>query len=286
MIAAVLAATLWTVGSVQAAPSAAPSVTSRQIDVFGQKIHYVEAGAGPTVILLHGLADTAGVWADTIPALAPRFHVYALDQLGFGESDKPFINYRVQTLVEFLDGFYRAAGIDTATLVGNSLGGWVAASFALAHPNKVNQLVLVDSAGSWKGIDLTAEWLAPLNPPSMEALRQTLALMFYDKSLVTDAFVVQAWTEQLKHGDGYTVSRFLDSFLRREDDIDSRASGIKAPTLVVWGREDALLPLAQGEAFVHAIGGAKLAILDRCGHMPQVECPGPLNAAILAFLAK
>src|SRR6476659_7471244 len=72
-----------------------PAVADKQIEVFGQKIRYLEAGSGPTVILLHGLGVDSSTWAPTIPALAQRFHVYAPDQIGFGKSDKPMINYRV-----------------------------------------------------------------------------------------------------------------------------------------------------------------------------------------------
>src|SRR5579871_648027 len=120
---------------------------SKQVEVFGQKIQYVEIGSGPTVILLHGLGGDKTNWAYNAPVLAKNYHVFVLDQLGFGESDKPMINYRVGTLVDFLDGFCKKVGIAKATLVGNSLGGWTAAAFTLAHPDKVERLVLVDSAG-------------------------------------------------------------------------------------------------------------------------------------------
>ena len=107
----------------------AQSPNQKQIEVFGQKINYVETGTGSHVILLHGLADDWSVWEQTIPALKTKHHVWAIDQIGFGQSDKPFINYRVAVFVEFLDAFMKKAGIEKATLVGNSLGGWVAAAF-------------------------------------------------------------------------------------------------------------------------------------------------------------
>jgi pimeloyl-ACP methyl ester carboxylesterase len=100
-----------------------------------------------TVILLHGLGADATNWAMNTAVLATSFHVLVPDQIGFGESDKPLINYRVGTLVDFLDGFYKKVGVSKATVVGNSLGGWTALAFTLAHPEKVERMVLVDSAG-------------------------------------------------------------------------------------------------------------------------------------------
>ena len=125
----------------------AQAPASKQVEVFGQKIHYLEAGSGPNVILLHGLGADATNWAMNTSMLAKSFHVFVPDQIGFGESDKPMINYRVGTLVDFLDGFYKKVGITKATVVGNSLGGWAAMAFTLAHPDKVERMVLVDSAG-------------------------------------------------------------------------------------------------------------------------------------------
>ncbi len=113
----------------------------KQVEILGQKIYYTEAGsAGPTVILLHGLGGDATNWAFTIPALAKNYRVLAPDQIGFGQSDKPMLNYRVGTYVEFLERFYQKLGITKATLVGNSLGGWISMAFTLAHPDKVEKL--------------------------------------------------------------------------------------------------------------------------------------------------
>ncbi|MGA8866580.1 MAG: alpha/beta fold hydrolase [Candidatus Sulfotelmatobacter sp.] len=92
--------------------------------VFGQNIHYFEAGQGPVVILLHGLGAVKEVWLGSIGALAAKYHVYAIDQVGFGHSDKPLLDYKIATWVDFLHEFMRTQDIAKATLVGNSLGGW------------------------------------------------------------------------------------------------------------------------------------------------------------------
>ena len=93
------------------------------ISVYGQKIHYVEAGSGTTVILLHHLGGDLSDWDKTIPMLSTKHHVIAFDQIGTGQSDKPFINYRPATWVDFLNRVYEELKISSASLVGHSMGG-------------------------------------------------------------------------------------------------------------------------------------------------------------------
>jgi pimeloyl-ACP methyl ester carboxylesterase len=276
------------VALVTLAAAQAPAVAEKQLEVFGQKIHYLEAGSGPTVILLHGLGGDMSNWAMTIPALARQFHVYAIDQIGFGKSAKPVINYRVATMVDFLNGFYKQAGITKASLVGNSLGGWIAATFTLAQPDKVDKLVLVDAAGyspKRTGLpELSRSQLARLNPASLADLKETMYVVFHNKALLTDQFIEQAFADKMKRGDGATINAFIDSVLLGHDYLDGKTKNIKAPTLVVWGREDALTPLAIGEAFAQDIAGAEKFVIDKCGHVPQLECAAAFNGALLKFL--
>jgi len=276
--------------SALAATAWAQPATTKEVEIYGQKIYYQEAGAGPDVILLHGLGGDSTNWAATVPALAAKFHLFVPDQIGFGRSDKPLIDYRVATLVDFLDAFYKKVGLTRATLVGNSLGGWVAMDFALAHPDKVNRLVLVDSAGyspkRTGGPPLTRELLQGLNPSTIAGEKQLMSVVFYNKMFSSDQFAEQALTAHLRKNDSYTIDRFIDSILRGEDVVDGRLGAIKAPTLVVWGREDALVPLPNGKALAEDIPGAQSVILDSCGHVPQAECAAPFNAALLKYLGE
>jgi 2-hydroxy-6-oxonona-2,4-dienedioate hydrolase len=260
----------------------------KTVEVFGQKIHYLEAGAGPNVILLHGLGGDASNWASNIPTLAKSFHVFVPDQIGFGESDKPMINYRVATLVDFLDGFCKRLAIAKVSVVGNSLGGWTAMAFTLAHPDKVERMVLVDSAGySFErvgGPKPTREMMQTLNPSTVAGTKALLGVVLANKAMITDPLAEQFFAGHLRHGDGYTIERFIDSLLRGEDFVDGKLGAIKVPTLVVWGREDALTPLAGGKMLAADITGSETVILDHCGHIPQIECAAPFNAALLKFL--
>ncbi len=263
----------------------APPKTDKFVTVYGAKIHYVEAGSGAPLILIHGLADNVAVWDSVIPSLAAKFRVIAFDQIGFGHSDKPLLNYRVSTFVDFLDGFMTELKIERASLVGNSLGGWVAAAFALTHPERVERLVLSDAAGYAalaKTMDPRA--LRALRLASHEDIRYLGPLTFHDKRFYQD--VDLAFKERVTAGDSYTVSQLLDSMTRGDDVLDNRLHAINRPTLVIWGRDDKLIPLNFGERFHQEIAGSRLRIIDNCGHMPQVECANEFTAAVLEFLSE
>ena len=254
------------------------------ITTYGAKIHYVEAGSGAPVILIHGLADNVAIWDPVIPALAARFRVIALDQIGFGRSDKPLLNYRVSTLVDFLDVFLTELKIERASPVGNSLGGWVAAAYALAHPERVERLVLSDAAGYAalaKTMDSRA--LRALRVASRDDIRYLGPLAFHDKRFYQD--VDTAFKERVTAGDSYTVAQVLDSMIRGDDALDNKLQTLKQPTLVLWGREDKLIPLSFGEQFHREIVNSRLRIIDNCGHMPQLECPNEFSAAVLKFFS-
>lgn len=249
--------------------------------VYGQNIHYFEAGQGPTVILLHGLGAVKEVWLPNFAALSAKYHVYALDQLGFGHSDKPMIEYKIATWVDFLHSFMKSQNIGKATLVGNSLGGWIALDFAAQHPDMVDKLVLVDAAGlAWQG-PVTVD----LNPSSLTGWRTLLESLFYDKKIVTDAFALQVFTDHLRNNDGYTIQRTVANFLQPQFE-DGKLASIHAPTLVVWGRNDELISVSRGEKLRDGIAGAKLVVFEQCGHVPQIEKPAEFNQALLEFLGK
>jgi 2-hydroxy-6-oxonona-2,4-dienedioate hydrolase len=266
--------------------SFANAQTSKEVLVFGQKIHYVEAGSGPTVILLHGLGGSSQAWQFNIGPLAEKFHVVVPDQIGFGKSDKPFVNYRIRTYVDFLDEFCRELKIERATLVGNSMGGWIAVMFAATFPERVDKLVLVDAAGYAPPKDFDMRTLYALNPTTKAGMKTLAAKVFYNQIFHTDIAIRQAMAARLAAGDGYTINSISESILRGEDFLDDVVKTIKRPTLIVWGRQDGLVPLTEGERFNKDIAGSKLIVIDQCGHVPNVEKPGEFNAAVLKFLAE
>jgi pimeloyl-ACP methyl ester carboxylesterase len=254
--------------------------------VYGIKIHYVEAGSGPVVILLHGLGGNTTNWAFNIAALAQKYRVIVPDQIGFGKSDKPLINYRIATYVDFLDAFLKELKVERASLVGNSMGGWVAAAYTIAHPEKVERVVLVDAAGFSFAPGFDTGQLIKLNPSTREGMKELVSRVFYNKIIfMSDAFIDSSMVARINAGDGHTIRSITESIIRREDFLDNRLSAIKHPTLIIWGREDGLLPLADGERFKKEIPNSQLIIFEQCGHVPQVEKAADFNAALLNFLA-
>lgn len=267
---------------------APPPRVEKEVSIYGQKIRYVEAGAGAPVILLHGLGGNSTNWMLNITPLAEKYHVIVPDQIGFGRSDKPFISYRVGTYVDFLDKLYGTLKIERATLVGNSMGGWIAVLYALAHPEKVERLVLVDAAGFAPPKEFDAARLnAFMNPSTREGMRQLASLAFYNKALFTsDAAIDVMLTQRLSAGDGHVIQSLMESVARREDLLDNRLAGVKQPTLLIWGRADGLTPLKEyGERFQREIQGSELIVLEKSGHVPQVEQAAEFNAALLKFLS-
>jgi pimeloyl-ACP methyl ester carboxylesterase len=248
--------------------------------VFGQTIHYFESGQGPALILLHGLGGSKEMWMGNLGALSAKYHVYAIDQIGFGHSDKPLLDYRIATFSDFLYGFMQSQHVSKASLVANSLGGWIALDFAIQHPEMVDRLVLADSAG------ITWQEPANLNPASVTGMRSMLEAILYDKKSVTDALAQQVLTNRMKTNDGYTIQRTIAGFSAENQFEDAKLASMHAPTLVVWGREDGLLPLSYGEKLRDSIPGAKMVVFDQCGHVPQIEQTEEFNQTVLDFLSK
>jgi len=261
-----------------------PMPTEKTVQVFGQKIVFYEAGAGPNVILIHGLGADASSWMFNIAALSEKYHVLALDQIGFGRSSKPLVDYKIGTFVDFLREFMRVLGIPKTTLVGSSLGGWIAADFTARNPEMVEKLVLVGAAGIKPTGD--PKPAVDLNPATLEGTRRVLESIVYDKRWVNDQMVQQAFEKRLRTSDGYTIERVLAGVFAGNQYLDDKLGSIHAPTLVVWGRNDELTPLSSGERFQKGIAGAKIVVFDQCGHIPQMEQAAEFNRTLLEFLAQ
>ncbi len=274
--------------SILAVAAFAQAPQEKSVAVFGANIRYLEAGdpAKPTVILVHGLGAQAESWNFTIPALAASYHVIAPDQIGFGKSDKPFLKYRVGTLVDFLDKFMAELKIEKASLVGNSMGGWVSALMAVKYPNRVEKIVLADSAGILPAV-VDEKQIYQLNNSTRDEIRANLKLLFASPALQNnEALVDQFFAMRVTVNDGYTINAVIESIKRREDFLNDRLGEIKKPTLIVWGKEDKLLPLADATTFNKGIAGSELVIFDACGHVPQFEKAADFNKTVIAFLAK
>jgi pimeloyl-ACP methyl ester carboxylesterase len=255
------------------------------IAVFGQSIQYFDVGTGPVVVLLHGLGSRKEDWLPVLEPMAQKYRLLVPDQIGFGKSDKPLLDYSIQTYVDFLNEFLRQLKVERASLVGESLGGWIAGLYVAemgggAHLIPVDKLVLVDAAG------LKQEQPIPdLNPSSLGAMRGLMEAVFYDTSWLDENALRKVFTDKLASHDGYTVRSILSSTALAGERMDGRLGNIKVLTLVVWGKQDKLLPMGAGERYAAGIAGAKLVSFDKCGHVPPVEKTEEFLAAVMAFLA-
>ena len=256
----------------------------KTITVFGQSIHYFDMGSGPVVVLLHGLGSRKEDWLPVLEPMAQRYRLLVPDQIGFGKSDKPLLDYSIQTYVDFLNEFLRRLKVEKASLVGESLGGWVAGLYVVeigggVHLLPVEKLVLVDAAGLKQD-----QPIPDLNPSSLAAMRGVMEAVFYDTSWVNEEALRKIFTDKLAVHDGYTVRSLLGNPTREKERLDGRLASIKVPTLVVWGKQDKLLPISAGERYAAGIAGAKFVSFDKCGHVPAIEKTEEFLAAVMAFL--
>jgi len=269
------------------------TATSKDVTVLGFKLHYLEAGRGAPVVLLHGLGGDGSRWAPNIEPLARDFHVFALDQIGFGQSDKPLANYHTGMLAEFLVDFLSAVNVSKASLVGNSMGAGVALYTAVHFPQVVDRLVLADGGG-FRAASGTSP--AALPAPTPEALRRRqlqnsvtraetrefFRILFHDKSLVTDKMVDEQLAMRLRSA--FTITKMQEAG-DRGSLSEEQVRGVKAPTLIVWGKYDELANPSGADRLERTIPGAKKAIIDNCGHLPQLEKVDEFNRLVREFLA-
>jgi len=256
----------------------------KTIAVFGQAIHYFDMGSGPVVVLLHGLGSRKEDWLPVLEPMAQKYQLLVPDQIGFGKSDKPLLDYSVQTYVDFLNEFLRQLKVEKASLVGESLGGWIAGLYVAemgggAHLIPVEKLVLVDAAGLKQD-----KPIPDLNPSSLAAMRGLMEAVFYDTSWLNEDALRKIFTDKLATKDSYTVRSILSNPALATERLDDRLGNIKVPTLVAWGKQDKLLPIGAGERYTAGIVGAKLVSFEKCGHVPAMEKTEEFLAAVTAFL--
>ncbi len=255
----------------------------QSIRVFGRTIRYYDTGSGAPLVLIHGLGGDADDWAFCLTPLSASHRVIALDLLGFGRSDKPFMAYDIEVFVEVLQRFLSKLDIERATLVGGSLGGWIAVTLALQFPERVHKLILVDAAGVWGN---TTELPIDLHVSTRRHLREVFEFLFYDKSRATDALIDLAYEQHLERGDGYTIHRILQNLRDGREFLDEKIASVTTPTLIIWGEQDRLIPVETGRLMQRLIPGSSLEVIPECGHLPALEKPAEFLRCVLEFLAR
>jgi pimeloyl-ACP methyl ester carboxylesterase len=253
--------------------------------------------AAPILVLLHGSNASLHTWEPWVQRLRPTMRVVTVDLPGHGLTGATAeADYSAEGMVAFVDSFTRTLGIDRSfVLAGNSMGGNVAWRFTLAHPDRVSRLVLVDAAGiTLPGVSMTPPigFRLARNPLAAPILRhfapraifeKTLQAAFYDKSLVTPEMVDRYWELNRRTGTPeVTLARFRLPLSNPA--MMDRLHEITVPTLILWGREDALIPVAHAQAFAERLPNAVVMIYDHCGHIPMEEVADRSAADLQVFM--
>ena len=278
-------------------------VTWSELPVHGNAVSYAEAGAhhgGPVVVLVHGIASRASQWEQVMARLGDRVHVIAPDLLGHGQSAKPRGDYSLGAHACGIRDLLAALGHDRVSLVGHSLGGGVAMQFAYQFPERVERLALVSSGGLGREVSV---FLRAATLPGAELLLPLLAGSYVRSAAAT----VGGWLGKARvrlpaglHeclagfgslGDRGTREAFvhtarsvLDPAGQRVDARDRLYLAADMPLFVVWGRKDAIIPVAHGEALAASVPGTTLEVFEQSGHFPHLTEPVRLAEVLLRWL--
>jgi pimeloyl-ACP methyl ester carboxylesterase len=266
----------------------------RRADLDGIGVAYTVEGpdGAPPVVLVHPWAGSTRVWDAVAPALARDHRVIRIDLPGHGASDKPDVRYDIPLAARAVERVLDALGLPRVTLIGNSLGGAVVLTVANDRPERVDRLVLIDALGggpvpAFFAFFIDRWFTAPMFYGVDDGLIERFAEWFVFEATGpwTDAFLSQLLSMRASP-EGWAYSRSVTQYLRNATGFDATPwlAFVRAPTLVVWGDDDVVIAPSAGRHLAASIPGARLEVLEGCGHMPEVECPEALLPLLTAFL--
>lgn len=268
---------------------------SRFADIDRVRIHYQEKGVGTPLVLLHGFISSTYSWKDVFEPLSRIFRVIAVDLKGFGFSGKPDGDYTRRAQSQLITHLLDHLGIEKAWLGGNSMGGEVALNVAITNPNRVGGLILIDTAGfevegssslapAYVRIPFVGRILTALALTSDKVVREGIEKCFFDDAKITADRVAYYYRPLTTRGGQLAALR-----ARTQADqfpVEQHLSRVNARTLIIWGAEDAVIPLAAGRKMNSLIKDSKLVIIEECGHVPQEENPERVVDEIVSFIGK
>jgi pimeloyl-ACP methyl ester carboxylesterase len=273
----------------------------RWVTVSGNQINTIDMGEGPAIVFVHGLSGSWPNWLEQLPAFAVDHRVIAMDLPGFGHSPMPDERITISAYARTLDGLLEALEVSAATVVGNSMGGFVSAELAIAYPQRVERLVLISAAGistyrhrDVERIDPYLRRLAPIIAvyTGWTAARSDWVARRRGLRNMTLGFVTRhpgqlpaaLAAEQLR---GAGKPGFMQALRANIDyPISERLPEIACPTLIVWGAEDKVIPVADASMFEELIPDSRKAIFEDTGHMAMLERPESFNALLSEFIAE
>lgn len=273
---------------------------SRFINVDGIRVHYQEFGSenAQPMILIHGYTASTYVWRTAAPLLANAgFRVLAVDLVGFGYTEKPrWFEYSITAQTRMIERFMDRIGLGRAVVVGSSYGGAVAATLALDYPERVEKLVLVspvinDRLKSHPILKLVSvygigEAITPFLSDSQVFMRYRMNGTFSraNRHMVTDERI-EAIRRPLLAADGHR-SLLATSRNWNAERIEHDAQLIDQPTLIIWGEDDAVIPVTDGHLLHDEILHSRLVVLKNCGHVPHEECSEMFCEIVTEFAIK
>jgi pimeloyl-ACP methyl ester carboxylesterase len=256
-------------------------VHSNYVTVNGYRMHYLVGGSGRPLLLVHGLGSRGEDWANLIPQLIHSGnHVYALDLLGYGDSDQPRdARYSISQQAAMVEGFLDSQHLQQVDMAGWSMGGWIAMQVALQQPQRVRRLVLLDSAGLRFQLSFDPALFQPVSPMDLVKLEEIL--IPHPRPL--PGFLAMA---MLRRGDhvGWVVRRSVQSMLTGEDLVDGKLGALTMPVLIGWGDQDKLIPLSVGYRLHQQILQSVLDVYDGCGHLAPQDCVSQVGPSVVDFL--
>ena len=260
-------------------------IESRSVLVGSHPVHYLAQGPanGPVVVLVHGLGGQAEDWQNLAPYLAQAgFRVYRPELPGFGRSERPAdFSYSVHDQAEVVVGFLDALGLKQVDLGGWSMGGWIVQVVAARHPERVRRLMLFDSAGMYEKPAWDTRLFTPTTPGELDQLE---ALLMPHPPKIP-SFVARDIL-RVSNDRAWVIHRAIASMLTGQDATDELLRGLKMPVLIVWGAEDRITPLSQGERIHQLVPQSQLQVFAGCGHLAPGQCAVQVGPKVVEFVTQ
>ena len=269
------------------------------IDIHGERFAFYDEGKGEALLLIHGMAGSSATWRAVLPELAKKYRVIAPDLLGHGQSAKPRTDYSLGAFAVGLRDLLDELGVDSATIVGHSLGGGIAMQFLYQHPEYCRRLVLISSGGLGQDVGVIlrllsapgAEFVMPVIAPAPVVRVGNSVRGWLTSMGLRSPRGAEIWNAYSSFADPATRDAFLRTL---RSVVDYRGQAVSAlnrlqlraemPTLAIWGEDDTIIPVDHAYAALEARPDCRVEVLPGIGHFAHVEAPAEVVVLIDEFM--